>query len=438
MPASSSDCEGTSTMHDPLAFEARLGDALARYADQAPIMVEPAAMARAASLGLSARREPASSPTQLGRSTMAMLAAVALLIALVGTLIATGGAPRLPSIVAPDATVAPSPLPSISIAPSASPVPVLDGEAWIAYMEQIAGEGSDRIFLVRPDGSGRHQLETGLEGEQEHPDWSPDGARIAFDRWLPDTTYPEMDRLDLWTMAADGTDATLLLDCALPCLQLNSPAWSPDGRSIAYLRYDYLGDGVWGESAIEIVDVASGDRRVVARTPDGATALYGPRWSPDGAHLVATLETYEDASAAVFRSSELILVAADGVDPGTFALIDTDGMDAFTPDRHPTDERILFATTFGVQDPASRTVPTDIYSVRSDGSELTNLTDLGLGDRRAIQPTWIPDGSGIAFTQVDGFGTAQISAIALMDADGSGVTRLGFAGGTAPRLRPTP
>ena len=66
------------------------------------------------------------------------------------------------------------------------------------------------------------------------------------------------------------------------------------------------------------------------------------------------------------------------------------------------------------------------------------MTSFGLGNQRAIEPTWTPDGERIVFTLVDGFGGGQIPAIALVDADGGNVSRLGFAAGTAGRLRPTP
>ena len=91
-----------------------------------------------------------------------------------------------------------------SAAPSPSLYPIAAGEPWIAYMSNIAGDGTDRLHLVRPDGSGRHQLVTGLDSRQEeHPDWAPDGSTIAFERWIPDATYPQLDRLEIWTIRAD-------------------------------------------------------------------------------------------------------------------------------------------------------------------------------------------------------------------------------------------
>ena len=77
-------------------------------------------------------------------------------------------------------------------------------------------------------------------------------------------------------------------------------------------------------------------------------------------------------------------------------------------------------------------------TVLPDGSGLTSVTDFGLGERRALLPSWTPDGTRIVFTLVDGFGGEQLPVIAFIDDDGTGLTRLGFGTGSGGRLRPTP
>ena len=49
--------------------------------------------------------------------------------------------------------------------------------SWIAYQTNQSGES---IWLVHPDGSDDHQLNTRLTVEAVLPDWSPDGMRLAF------------------------------------------------------------------------------------------------------------------------------------------------------------------------------------------------------------------------------------------------------------------
>ena len=246
--------------------------------------------------------------------------------------------------------------------PGATPFPVLPGEPWIAYMTNIGGDGTDRLHLVRPDGNDRHQLVTGLDGQQEHPDWSPDGSRIAFDHWTPDAAVPGRDLIDIWTAAADGSDARRVAACDLPCFQLAYPAWSPDGTQLAVVRFDEQVDGDWGPSAIEIIDVATGARRVVHESADGSIAYYNPRWSPDGSQIVFGLETYTDATEATFVSAALAVVAADGSDAAP-RIITPPGVDAWEPDWHPSGDRIVFRTHFDPATPRTgRSPPTSTPS----------------------------------------------------------------------------
>jgi Tol biopolymer transport system component len=79
----------------------------------------------------------------------------------------------------PAGRVSSAPAQSLSSpSPSGSPVSALD-DPWIAY--QGATGGPPRIRLVRPDGTDDHAVVPDIEaGDQFHPDWSPDGLRLAF------------------------------------------------------------------------------------------------------------------------------------------------------------------------------------------------------------------------------------------------------------------
>jgi dipeptidyl aminopeptidase/acylaminoacyl peptidase len=63
------------------------------------------------------------------------------------------------------------------------------------------------------------------------PAWSPDGSRIAFESNADvGGANPEGD-MEIWTMSADGTGAAQLTHDAV---HDEGPAWSPDGRLLAY------------------------------------------------------------------------------------------------------------------------------------------------------------------------------------------------------------
>ena len=128
----------------------------------------------------------------------------------------------------------------------------------------------------------------------------------------------------------------------LPCLQRSYPAWSPDNTQLVFVRYDLIKPGTWGQSAIEILDLATGDIRVVSQTADGATAYYNPRWSPDGDRLVFGIETYTDATGSTLVSAVLGVFEAGGSDGSEPRILSPPGLTARYPDWHPTDDRIVF------------------------------------------------------------------------------------------------
>jgi Tol biopolymer transport system component len=260
---------------------------------------------------------------------------------------------------------------------------------------QAYGDGGrTAIHLVLPDGSDDHPLlaSAGPGAEQAHPAWSPDGGWIAFDAWFPQPAGPE--RIETWVARVDGTDARLVAACEAPCLQLAYPAWSPDGASIAVARYDIRANGDWGPAAIEVVDVASGARRVVAGTADGREAYYDPRWSPDGQSLVLVVESYPDEAQTSIESSFLATVAVDGAGPGEPVRITPEGAFAREPDWAPAD-RIVFAVGASAEAWA-RTA--SIATVGPDGSDMRRLTDGAAGDAPAWEPTWADGGETIVFS----------------------------------------
>lgn len=95
-----------------------------------------------------------------------------------------------------------------------------------------AGDTDRGNFVVGADGGGLTALFDVPGAYDSAPAWSPDATRIAFESNADIAgANPEGD-MEIWTMAADGSDATQLTHNAL---HDEGPAWSPDGgRLIAY------------------------------------------------------------------------------------------------------------------------------------------------------------------------------------------------------------
>ena len=209
----------------------------------------------------------------------------------------SSGLPSDPPLVSPSTALAspgqtaqPTPSPLLSVSPSVSPArAVLDGEPWIAYQGGTGGPA--RVRLVRPDGTGDHELTPGdVPGEQFHPDWSHDGKRVAFA--VDDTDGTR----DIWAANVDGGDVRQLYDCEAPCGWTDAPAWSPDDKEIAF-EHGFLVEQATGEgdSSVEVLDLATGTSRPVY---DAAATeyVYTPRWSPDGRWIVFELDRFRLAA----------------------------------------------------------------------------------------------------------------------------------------------
>jgi Tol biopolymer transport system component len=312
---------------------------------------------------------------------------------------------------------------------------VAAGEVWIVYVGPTPEADSTGNRVIRPDGRDEHwatssaPIGTGPnagDGWQLHPDWSPDGRMLTF---VIDT-YPSSGHRDIWISNADGTGAKLIYDCQAPCDQAEDPAWSKDGRSVMFVRIDH-DHGVSDGSLLQLVDVATGAVTTIATTA-GADYFAYPRFSPDGRRVVAEIDSWTDTTEASTLKSTAIAVVDLSVSPATVTKLTEPSMWAAYPDWHPTQDLIVFSTRPWTD---LDTGPSDLYTISPDGSAMALLYH---GVDRAVQPTWLPDGSGVIFTSVagTGFGTPTMWTIR---ADGSGLASATSdmpRFGTHARLRP--
>ncbi len=145
-------------------------------------------------------------------------------------------------------------------------VVVLFAGAFVAYRAGVAG--------VRPLGA---TPVTSFVGDERDPALSPDGSRVAFawDGGVPGVA--EADRqFDIYVLPADGVGDPVRLTMQ-PANEL-SPAWSPDGERVAFVRC-----GLGGECGVYAVDAGGGPEQ--ALVPNGDLAITDLVWSPDGQQL---------------------------------------------------------------------------------------------------------------------------------------------------------
>lgn len=175
-------------------------------------------------------------------------------------------------------------------------------------------------------------------------------------------------RFELVVADADGFNPRTIATSREP---LMSPAWSPDGKKLAYVGYER------GRSSIYVHTLASGDLKKVV-SEKGINGA--PAWLPDGSKLVVTLsfETNPDLYLVDLNGgSRKRLTDHYGID--TEATVSPDGLQiAFTSDRGGSPQ---------------------VYIVSINGGEPRRVTFQG---RQNLRPRFSPDGKSLLVVNADG------------------------------------
>lgn len=164
-------------------------------------------------------------------------------------------------------------VPRNTYSPSVSP----DGRH-IAFARDTTRSGAYDIWVMDSGGTNPQSL-TSDSAFEDHPSWSPDGSRIAFERASA-----------LYVMNADGTNERRLSPA--DSLEYHWPAWSPDGSKVVFSRrstgpahiYTILPDGTGMVPLTTGLDIdvnpawsADGSRITFASTRGGTFAIWSMR-----------------------------------------------------------------------------------------------------------------------------------------------------------------
>jgi dipeptidyl aminopeptidase/acylaminoacyl peptidase len=149
----------------------------------------------------------------------------------------------------------------------------------------------DHLYLFDLASRKAEILTPGQFNEQV-PAWSPDGRSIAF----VSKRRPEFDRTDNWDLyvveARTGASPRQLTSFEGPDMAPDwgsrPPAWSPDGKSIAYVQGGPLKLIYYAGQKLAVVPVAGGTARVL--TPALDRNVLSPTWSADGGSILFLLE----------------------------------------------------------------------------------------------------------------------------------------------------
>ena len=210
---------------------------------------------------------------------------------------------------------------------------------------------------------------TSLPGAETQPSFSPDGKQLVY-VWRGENG----ENPDLYIQSLqDGSNRRITVD---PAEDL-SPAWSPDGLRIAWLRNGRT------ETAIYVTRVSGGVHGKITDVYPNSLESLGRHldWSPDGAYLAAADKTRPEEPFHI-----VLIRAQDGVK--TVVTLPPDRVIGdMSPTFSPDGKSIAFLR-------ALSTGITEVYVVPREGGSPQRMTS---DNRNARSIAWTPDGRWIVF-----------------------------------------
>ena len=239
------------------------------------------------------------------------------------------------------------------------------------------------------------------------PHFSPDGSAIAY---VVTTVDQKQNRRhsDIWTVAADESRAPLMLTAAPQ--SSNSPRWSPDGKSLAFLSArPAAGDLDTARTQVWLLPLGGGEPRRVTNALNGVSSF---QWSPDGTRLVVVSRSgpsdeakspsdvrhyahsnYKFNDTGWFDDRRAHLWVVDVAGGRMTQLTSGDDWNDADPQWSPDSRKVAF-----VSDRTGKALDeghnTDVWVIDASGGPLTKVSDHDTGDS---SPRWSPDGQTIAF-----------------------------------------
>lgn len=251
------------------------------------------------------------------------------------------------------------------------------------------------------------------------PNISPDGKLVAY-------VVTKIDRVQnrrnssIWMAATDGSRAPCQFTTSPQ--SSNSPRWSPDGKSVAFLSSRPAETApVAGASSepprsqVYLLSMSGGEARRLTNLKNGVSLF---RWSPDGTRLVVVsrigpgdnragdnkdrsdVRHYKNSSykfndSGWFDDRRTHLWIVDAKSGEAKQITEGNDWNDSDPQWAPDGKRIAFVSNrSGKEYDENRN--TDVWVINADGNP--GLTKISDHDESDNQPRWSPDGKWIAFT----------------------------------------
>ena len=279
---------------------------------------------------------------------------------------------------------------------------------------RIVFESGGGLATFAPGAAATSPFETGSSTALTDPAYSPDGRWVAYKQGF-----------DIWMARSDGSGARAVTKEGK---NDSGPAFSPDGKRIVFVR----------EADLHVANLDGSGVKNLSNDP--ARIDDAPDWSPDGKRIVfAGDPCFTDGPGAPQGGPCVFVINADGSGKVNLtpeekrAECDPDNQNPGYSHAHHSDDPswspdgalIAFTGYFDICKQSSGGA-SDIWVMKPDGSGKTDLmSDTETPDH---QPAWAPSGKAIAF-----FSTREgADGLFAVPAAGGAVTRLAAGDGADP------
>ncbi|RYZ74108.1 MAG: biopolymer transporter Tol [Lysobacteraceae bacterium] len=211
---------------------------------------------------------------------------------------------------------------------------------------------------------------TSRPGRETSANLSPDGAMVA---------YVQVDDKGIGTIMLQSAAHVPARPLTVPPAGHSDvlPVWSPDGRTLAFARFQD------SRCSLMLIAASGGNERKIADCFAGAVSSYD--WTPDGSGLLMGLETRASPGE---RASPLRLLDIASGQWRTLQYPIADGDIDIDPRYSPDGRWIVFRRNISLS---------DLWKMPAGGGAPVRLTRIK-SDIRGWD--WLPDGSGLIFSYI--------------------------------------